>query len=318
MSFKSAIKNLLSAIAKFTYSIGLLPSRIILQADGGICSQMHFYLVGTYLKNICRCDIRYDLDWFYKYGTDLNNQHPRNFDLLKLFPNLNFREEKKGIIKKIYAKLFYKVSLYSYNYNESEIKDQFSPPSFISGYFNLNPLTFKSLFLEYFHFDAANLPQDNLSILESISKFAKTGETCGVHIRRGDLSVYHEVYGSPCAPEYFIDSISYVHNYIQKHFENRPIKFFIFSDDPEWFRSEIQEKIYQYDFQIIDLNGSDRGWCDLGLMAECKHLITSQGSMGKYAALLRKNDNNEGLVILPNNSSAEEWKELFRHAVIRE
>jgi hypothetical protein len=59
-------------------------------------------------------------------------------------------------------------------------------------------------------------------------------------------------------------------------------------------------------------NGSDKGYIDLYLMSKCDSFITSQGSLGKYARLLRSDD---ALIIEPSSKVMFE-NELLENVVI--
>ena len=63
--------------------------------------------------------------------------------------------------------------------------------------------------------------------------------------------------------------------------------------------------------KIVDINGSDKGYMDLFLIARCKHQITSKGTLGKYGALL--GDNSEKMVVLCNDEVEYPWKELLQN-----
>ena len=66
-------------------------------------------------------------------------------------------------------------------------------------------------------------------------------------------------------------------------------------------------------YKIVNINGSDKGYMDLFLIAHCKHQITSKGTLGKYGALLM--DNSGKIVIMSDDGSEERWKKLFQNPV---
>ena len=78
---------------------------MVVLLDGGICSQMHQYLLGQ-----CFVDkgesVYYDLSFFEDWGSDLNQCFVRNFDLLKAFLHFCLTEAFK-IIVHIYKRKFY-------------------------------------------------------------------------------------------------------------------------------------------------------------------------------------------------------------------
>lgn len=78
-------------IYKYLLNRGLLRTKIVVLMDGGICSQMHQYLLGNLYRkrgfSVC-----YDLTFYKEWGLDINNEFVRNFDILKAFPYLEFEE----------------------------------------------------------------------------------------------------------------------------------------------------------------------------------------------------------------------------------
>ena len=81
-------------IYKYLLNRGLLRTKIVVLMDGGICSQMHQYLLGNLYRkrgfSVC-----YDLTFYKEWGLDINNEFVRNFDILKAFPYLEFEEASK-------------------------------------------------------------------------------------------------------------------------------------------------------------------------------------------------------------------------------
>lgn len=65
----------------------LIAPQVIVLMDGGVCSQMHQYLLGRIFENGGH-KVLYDLSFYEEWGTDMDYQFVRNFDLLKAFPYL--------------------------------------------------------------------------------------------------------------------------------------------------------------------------------------------------------------------------------------
>ena len=63
-------------------------NKAIILTDGGICSQIAFYVLGKYLEDL-GYEIKYDLTWFKKNGKDCNGVHARNYIMDVAFPELN-------------------------------------------------------------------------------------------------------------------------------------------------------------------------------------------------------------------------------------
>ncbi len=68
----------------------LIAPQVIVLMDGGVCSQMHQYLLGRIFENGGH-KVLYDLSFYEEWGTDMDYQFVRNFDLLKAFPYLKVK-----------------------------------------------------------------------------------------------------------------------------------------------------------------------------------------------------------------------------------
>lgn len=81
-------------------------SDIIIKTAGGFTDQILTYVVGKYIEIKYGRNVKYDLGWYKFHGMDDYNLNKRNFDLLKVFPNLDFNiatEEEASL----YRALFY-------------------------------------------------------------------------------------------------------------------------------------------------------------------------------------------------------------------
>ncbi|MEG2514553.1 MAG: alpha-1,2-fucosyltransferase, partial [Bacteroidaceae bacterium] len=79
------IRKLKCSLYKRLIKIGIISPKTILLMDGGVCSQMHQYLIGQLFEER-GFRVLYDLSFYEEWGTDLNFKFVRNFDLLKAFP----------------------------------------------------------------------------------------------------------------------------------------------------------------------------------------------------------------------------------------
>lgn len=154
-----------------------------------------------------------------------------------------------------------------------------APPLYVGGY-QTNPLDvyrFRKVLKE--NFAPAGLGIKAKIILEEL----KNCNSCAIHIRRGDLSDKHIVYGNPPQVQYFVQSIKLIESIVGG---GNSLKFYIFSDDIDWARKEFVPQIADRDFTICDFHNPSEGYLDLYLMAHAKNIIGSQGSMGTYAKIL--------------------------------
>ena len=272
-------------------------NRIIIPSDGGICSQIGFWALGLYYEQ-CGFQVKYDLSWFQENGMDMNNRFVRNYDLNKSFP--------EAVLPA--ASNYECFSLKKYHRVEGageKFKD-ILPTAFITGYPSREPLVIQHrlVFRKYFRIDEKQLSPQNSKLLSDINECE---HACAIHARRGDLSKFNINYGEPLTAEYFDAAISTVlARYQNTH-------FFFFSDEISWIQSDLIPSIKnKFPHTIVTGNGSDKGYIDLFLMSKCDSFITSQGSLGKYARLLRSDD---ALVIEPSSKVMFE-KELLKNVVV--
>ena len=240
---------------------------IIIRTDGGISSQIAFYSLGRYLEDK-GYKVKYDITWFKEYSKDCNGVFARNYDINKAFPNLKIEIANEEEIK-----------YYSENYPliTSDIKE-FKAPLYINGY----PERLSSV-LKYKNFLRENFLPVDISSCSNLLNTIKKCNSCAIHVRLGDLAKYTKEYGFPADAEYYIKAISII-SALQKN-----VKFFFFSEEPNWIKENIIPKLDNVDYEICDQNGSDKGYLDLYLMTYCKHIIGSKGSFGYFAKILSQN-----------------------------
>ena len=298
------IKKWKRSIYKRLLNLGLTSPKVVVLLDGGICSQMNQYILGSlYLHK--GYQVEYDLTFYDKWGMDLNNRFVRNFDLLKAFPYLSLDKASKNIID-IYGWKYY----YTGN-NTGERIDDFSfldkvPPIYLGGYYHLPPDLWLSAFKSLYKLVPNVLDSENQAVCDQIDRCSSS---VAVHVRRGDLKVEVYDYGKPATHHYFENAVQYFKDKINNPF------FFFFSDEPDWVSQELIPylKLSLDECKVVDINGSDRGYMDLYLIAHCKHQITSKGSLGKFGALL--NDNPSKLVVLCDDEIEYSWKDLLNNPV---
>lgn len=281
----------------------LIAPQVICVIDGGICSQMHQYLLGQLYRQK-GYKLRYDLSFYKKWGSDLNHQFVRNFDLLKAFPYLKMKTASRIAIE-LYMNKYLRLG----NNSGQRVEDfsflQWVPPVFLAGYYHLPPEVWLPAFRALYKVDLSVLDLANRELIDEISKHETS---VAVHVRRGDLKVELYEYGKPVSIEYFQKATSYFMKNMKSPF------FYFFSDEPEWVHEELIGCLHLTDnYKIVNINGSDKGYMDLFLIAHCKHQITSKGTLGKYGALLM--DNPGKIVIMSDDGSEERWKRLFQNPV---
>lgn len=288
---------------KLLMNTGWVKPQVILLMDGGVCSQMHQYLLGA-LYQEKGYEVAYDMSFFETWGSDLQCRFVRNFDLIKAFPYLKLKESSEMAIE------FYKRKYYYGGNNSGERIDDYSfltftPPVYLGGYYHLPPDIWLKKFRELYRLSDDVLDKGNTEIRECI---AQKPCSIAVHVRRGDLAQEVYSYGKPATNEYFSRAIDFFRSNHESPF------FYFFSDEPEWVRNELLTKLaIENCAEVIDINGSDKGYMDLYLIAECTHQITSKGTLGKYGALL--NDNVHKQVVLCDDATEYPWKNLFYNPI---
>ncbi len=131
--------------------------------------------------------------------------------------------------------------------------------------------------------------------IEMYEKIENTESVC-VTIRRGDfLSKENIKTHYVCKRDYFERAILEIQRRIEKP------KFFVFSDDIEWVKNNMQ-----FPEGTVFEDGTDPVWEKLRLMYECKHFIISNSTFSWWAQYLSRNEKK--LVIAPSR-----WKNTWQN-----
>lgn len=252
---------------KLIRSFNVRNDLIIIRIDGGIASQMLFYVLGLYYQDK-GFEVKYDISLFEENGMDMDNRFVRNLVFKESFPDLKFdiaTKEEVDFYKKYFSLL------------EQDCRNR-KPPLYLGSYYYRSDLLkkYRNIFVDNFK---PVLNEKNNYYLDKI----KNSVACAVHVRRGDCS--KDVgYGKPTSKEYFLKAINYIKDKVND------VKFFFFSDEIDWIKDNILSNVNDTNYEIVDCNSSGEGHLDLYLQSKCQHFITSVGSMAKYARYLCKND----------------------------
>lgn len=109
-----------------------------------------------------------------------------------------------------------------------------------------------------------------------------TTESVALHAR-----VIHFDYGIKEALErnYYKKAVSYIKNNI-----NKPISFFVFSDNIDWCRNNLNSLgLSNEDVTFVDFNKSENSFRDMQLMSLCKHIVIANSTFSWWAGVLIKN-----------------------------
>lgn len=138
--------------------------------------------------------------------------------------------------------------------------------------------------------------KENLEIAEDMSKT----DSVSIHVRRGDyLSALYSDKFLVLGREYYEKAV----DYIKKKSENP--KFFIFSDDAEFVKSEFD---WLDNKRIITNNTGNNSYKDMQLMSRCKNNIIANSTFSQWGALLNGNENH--IVVYPKAYMRDEDSEI--------
>ena len=122
-------------------------------------------------------------------------------------------------------------------------------------------------------------------------------ESVSLHVRRGDYVNDPKTTAThgTCSISYYVNAINYIANQIEQ-----PV-FYIFSDDIDWVKKNIQ---ITFPCNYISHNQGAESYNDMHLMSLCKHHIIANSSFSWWGAWLNPSPNK--LVIAPKNWFATE------------
>lgn len=236
---------------------------VIIRTDGGASSQVDFCALGKYFEDK-GYKVKYDMTWFKECGVNIPGG---KYIIDKAFPNLKIEFATDKEIK-IYKDKYYR---------QNQPLDECKPPIYIDGYPEERPflsVKYKDFFSKEFVFDTDDIRQR--SILQEIMKC----NSCGVHIRRGDLAKFNPAYGYPADKEYFLRVIDIVNK------TNDNVCFYFFSNGMDWVKEHIIPHIKTTNYKIIEQNDDDKGYLDMYLLSRCKIIISSNSGFALMARLL--------------------------------
>ncbi len=122
---------------------------------------------------------------------------------------------------------------------------------------------------------------------QNIRKQIEKSESIAIHVRRGDYVFDKKtsmVHGGICDVHYYNQAIEV----ILKKIRSADISFFIFSDDTEWTKKNIQIPHSSVTF-VSSADATLQPHEEISLMSLCKHFIIANSSFSWWAAWLSKN-----------------------------
>ena len=92
-------------------------------------------------------------------------------------------------------------------------------------------------------------------------------------------------------------------------------QFFVFSDEPEWARGNLQ---FRHPTTLVAANPANRGHFDMALMSRCRHFILANSSFSWWGAWL--NPSREKIVVAPSrwfNAGPPDTRDLVPQTWVR-
>lgn len=265
---------------------------IIVRVTGGLGNQMFQYAMYKSLEKKGKL-VKLDSKSFYETKKEHNGYElERIFDIKPNKPTKEdlekFDENNISTLFKIKRKLFgdkkfvYDTKEYVFNKDVYKLKN-----SYLNGYWQ-SIKYFEGIendIKKYFRFKN-QLDNKNLEILNEI----ENSNSISIHIRRGDYMSpeNYNMYGCIATPTYYKKAIKV----IEEKVENPT--FFVFSNDMDWVKKNIQINSRVF---YIDINSGNGSYKDMQLMSNCKHNIIANSSFSWWGAWLNENKNK--IVIAP-------------------
>lgn len=293
--------------------VSYLKKMIIINLKGGLGNQMFQYATGRSLVNKNDAELFLDKTGLEKtaYSDTPRAYELGNFNIIENFVDENKLKKVKypyGTISKgfrfINARILKKNNL---DYHPEFLKN-------LAKKFRAQ----KNVYLDGFFQSEKNFSDVDLEVRETLLKEFTLKEeeisntfremsgrifiednSVSIHIRRGDYVENTDTnkYHGTCSLSYYKEAIKIMKDKVEKIDEEKtltlPIRFYIFSDDIEWVKENLEitdnkqfvsDKKLSYQEELI-------------LMSKCKHNIIANSSFSWWGAWL--NQNSDKIVIAP-------------------
>ncbi len=265
---------------------------IIVKLIEGLGNQMFQYAMGRYIAHKNNTKFKLDKIGFLDYK--LHEYGLCNFNIKENFATKKeinyfkkYKKSNKKIIRKFYNALFADESKYI-------LEHQFN---FIPNIFNAKNNVYLDGFWqsEKYFIDIKDIIKKDFTIKNPSNKYKnkvtqiKSKNSISLHIRRGDYVKNKETlkHHGICSLDYYNKAIQIV----KKKLDNPT--FFIFSDDIEWVKKNLNTKSTNF----FVSGGKLQNYEELILMSKCKHNIIANSSFSWWGAWL--NDNPKKIIIAP-------------------
>lgn len=250
--------------------------KVFVHLSDGLGNQMFQYAFGVSLKKRCGVRVYYDNAFFLSQTFRKYALHCFGIKIKK-YSKTSAEKRSELQLKMVKEKQdsIFDESLYHIE-NNNYYKGYFQSYKYIAPYRK----DILKIFRPVYPLDDAN--QEILDKIKSVNAVS-------LHVRRTDYLKEKELsIRGICNPDYYEHAVQY----IKQHVEN-PV-FFIFSDDIEWCRENIDPDT---EHVFVDINDGEKGYFDMFLMKNCKHNIIANSSFSWWGAWL--NEHPEKIVIAP-------------------
>ena len=274
---------------------------IIVEINSGLGNQMFQYAAGKALAAKLNTELLLDISW-YKQADKA--QTPRNFEL-PVYPfSENYADEKtvNQLIRPSSDGVFNRLK-----HRLNRAKQIHKQWAFVEPHFHFYPQFFEArnpVYIsgywqsEQYFLPIANQIREIFSIdiskeepaFEMLQKIAASNCPVSMHVRRGDMVKNPEVaqvHGS-CNIDYYKRCMLQIEQRV-----DHP-EYFVFSDDPEWCKENLQSN---FPIHFVTGNDGSKAFLDIQLMRHCRHHIIANSSFSWWGAWL--NPNPTKIVLAP-------------------
>ena len=255
---------------------------IVAPISGGLGNQIWQYAVGAGAACFSGLPVYYDPAWRNGPVKDIKGEANRNFDLLRVFPDLPLKTASAEMAE-FYWRWFLREPGYQCVYEEKFYTDPL--PRYLGGFYaNSGYLSaLPPSFWGQFRF-SDDLVQENEIKKQMLHA---EGVPVAVHVRRGDFinSIFDVLTVS-----YYRRAMEWMR---EKLHPANPA-FYVFSNGMDW----AHENLTMPDVFFMDFNDNDAVANDFYLMANCSHHIIANSTLSWLAAWFCKNEDQ--IVVMPD------------------
>jgi hypothetical protein len=256
---------------------------------GGLGNQMFQYAAARAISIRVAAPLELDLSWFATNSDREFALAPFNIEgkLIGGDGRRADKEEKKT--KRVFAKFRYRFHLLSFFGREyKQISFEYDPrfeslaaPIFLKGYFQSD--RYFSAVSEVLRKDFT-LTKKAESLTEQMEKAIESIDGICIHVRRGDYIHNPKVNSQTgiCSIDYYQRGLELV----AKNLSNPHC--FVFSDEPQWTRDNLQLEL---PMTVVDIHDANQAHEDLRLMMACKNFLIANSSFSWWAAWLGRYPN---------------------------